>query len=147
MKTYKAHLISTSSNQKKILRKPVYRSSAIFPFILSKKLNTNIHFLGYWLIKRNIKEVEILITIRNKKGKIYKQFKKYITHVKSYTINLKKEINFEQFNNLFIGSIELEVFSKYDMVYPYPAFVINFDGLNNSSAVHTCGRVYNDKDD
>ena len=33
------------------------------------------------------------------------------------------------------------------MVYPYPAFVINFDGLNNSSTVHTCGRIYNDKDD
>ena len=147
MKTYKAHLVTTSSHQKKISRKPVYRSSAIFPFILSKKLNTNIHFLSYWLIKRNIKEVEILITIRNKKGKIYKKFKKHITHVKSYTINLKREINFEQFNNLFIGSIELEVFSKYDMVYPYPAFVINFDGLNNSSTVHTCGRIYNDKDD
>ena len=33
------------------------------------------------------------------------------------------------------------------MVYPYPAFVINFDGVNNSSAVHTCGRIYNDIDD
>jgi len=147
MKTYKDHVTSTTSFRKKIIRKPVYRSSAIFPFILSKKLNTNIHFLGYWLIKRDIKEVKVLVTIRNKKGKIFKQFKKCITQVKSYIINLKKEVNFDLFNNLFVGSIELEVFSKYDMVYPYPAFVINFDGLNNSSAVHTCGRVYNDIDD
>ena len=147
MKTYKDHLTSTSSFLKKDFRKPIYRSSAIFPFMLNKKLNVKIHFLGYWLIKRNIKKVKILFTIRNKNGKIFKRFKKNINQVKSYTVNLKKEVNFDKFQNLFVGSIELEVISKYDMVFPYPAFVVNFDGENNSSAVHSCGRIYNDIDD
>ena len=115
--------------------------------MLNKKLNVNVHFLGYWLIKRNIKKVKVLFTIRSKNGKIFKKFIRYINQVKSYTINLKKEVNFNKFQSLFVGSIELEVISKYDMVYPYPAFVINFDGVNNSSAVHTCGRIYNDIDD
>lgn len=147
MKTYKSHLLSTSYNYEKTLRRPVYRSSAIFPFILNKKLNTKIHFLGYWLIKRNIKEVKILTKIRGKKTKVLKQFTKNITAVKSYTIDLKKEMNFKNFNDSFEGSIELEVLSKYDMVYPYGAFVINFEGLNSSSVVHTCGRIYNNKED
>ena len=97
MKTYKDHLTSTSSFLKKDFRKPIYRSSAIFPFMLNKKLNVKIHFLGYWLIKRNIKKVKILFTIRNKNGKIFKRFKKNINQVKSYTVNLKKEVNFDKF--------------------------------------------------
>ena len=33
-------------------RKPVFRSSAIFPVIQTNFYTTNIMFLGYWLIKR-----------------------------------------------------------------------------------------------
>ena len=33
------------------------------------------------------------------------------------------------------------------MIYPYPAFVVNFEGKNSSTVVHTCGRIYNDKED
>lgn len=146
MKSYKNHLTSIGFNNNYLLRKPIYRSSAIFPFLINKKMNTNIHFLGYWLIKRNIKEITLLITIRNKLGKIYKRFSKAVIEVKSYTINLKKEIGENNKKN-FTGSIELEVFSTQDMVFPYPAFVVSFDGEESSSVVHTCGRVYNDHDD
>ena len=45
------------------------------------------------------------------------------------------------------GSIEVEVFSDVNMVYPYPAIVINYEGKNSSSVVHTCGRIYNDVND
>jgi len=147
MKTYKNHLTSTSNTKRKNLSNPVYRSSAIFPFILSNKLNTIIHYLSYWLIKRNIKEVNLLVTIRNKKGNIIKKTIKNIREVKSFMVNLKNEINFNHFSKLLTGSVELEVFSKEDLVYPYPAFVVNFEGVNSSSAVHTCGRIFNDKDD
>ena len=128
MKSYKDHLVSTDSRNNHLLRKPIFRSSAIFPVIFNKKLNTNIYFLGYWLIKRNIKEVNILVTIRDKSGNTMKRFNKLDNQDKSYSINLKKEININKIKK-FVGSIELEVFSTQDMVFPYPAFVINFDGL------------------
>ena len=146
MKSYKDHLVSTDSRNNHLLRKPIFSSSAIFPVIFNKKLNTNIYFLGYWLIKRNIKEVNILVTIRDKSGNTMKRFNKLVNQVKSYSINLKKEININKIKK-FVGSIELEVFSTQDMVFPYPAFVINFDGLNSSSVVHSCGRIYNDQED
>ncbi len=146
MKSYKDHLVSTNSSNNYLLRKPVFRSSAVFPVLYNKKLNTNIYFLGYWLIKRNIKEVNILVTIRNKSGTIIKRFNKLVNQVKSYSVNLKNEISNNKTTS-FIGSIELEVFSTQDMVFPYPAFVINFDGVNSSSVVHSCGRIYNDQDD
>lgn len=143
MKSFQSHLNSTQSGQNLIIKKPIFRSSAIFPFLVNKKMNTNIYFLGYWLIKRNIKQITILVTIRNKYGNIFKRFKKTIDTVKSYTISLRDEIDLKYKNNFF-GSIELEVFSSEDMVFPYPAFVINLDGKNSSSFVHTCGRIYND---
>ena len=147
MKSFQNHLRSLSYNTKNYLqRKPVFRSSAIFPFLINLNLNTKIHFLGYWLIKRNIKEINILITIRDKKGKIIKRFTKIINQVSAFTIDLKKELSIKKLN-LFFGSIELEVFSTQDMVYPYPAFVINLDGTKTSSFVHTCGRIYNDYED
>lgn len=146
MKSYKDHLVSTNTPNNYLLRKPVFRSSAVFPVISNEKLNTNIYFLGYWLIKRKIREINILVTIRKKPGDIIKRFNILVNQVKSYNINLKKEIK-NTTPKSFIGSIELEVFSTQDMVFPYPAFVINFDGLNSSSVVHSCGRIYNDKDD
>ena len=52
MKSYKDHLVSTNTPNNYLLRKPVFRSSAVFPVISNEKLNTNIYFLGYWLIKQ-----------------------------------------------------------------------------------------------
>ena len=73
MKSYQNHLASLNNTKNYYLRRPVFRSSAIFPFLINSHLNTKIHFLGYWLIKRNIKEINILISIRDKTGKILKK--------------------------------------------------------------------------
>ena len=53
MKTYKQHLITSKSFGEKLdpIKKPTFRSSAIFPIINNKFLETNITFLGYWLLK------------------------------------------------------------------------------------------------
>ncbi len=146
MKTYQNHLASLNNTKNYNLRRPVFRSSAIFPFLINSHLNAKIHFLGYWLIKRNIKEINILISIRDKSGKILKRFTKIINQVNAFTIDIKKELDIKKFS-VFFGSIELEVFSTQDMVYPYPAFIINLDGTKTSSFVHTCGRIYNDYED
>ena len=38
----------------------------------------------------------------------------------------------------FVGSIELEIFSSRDMVFSFPAFVLNYVSINSSTFVHTC---------
>jgi hypothetical protein len=147
MKTYKQHLITIKSFGEKLdpIKKPTFRSSAIFPVINNKFLETNIMFLGYWLIKRKILEVTVLITLRNQKGVIIKRESMIIDKIKSYKISIRKMINSRNTN--FVGSLELEVFSTRDMVFPYPAFVINYLSKKSSTFVHTCGRVYNDFED
>ena len=147
MKTYEQHLTSSHSFGEKLdlIKKPTFRSSAIFPVINNKFLETNILFMGYWLIKRKILEVTVLVTLRNQKGVIVKRETTIVDQIKSYKISVKKMIS--NGNKDFIGSIELEVFSTRDMVFPYPAFVLNYLSKDSSTFVHTCGRIYNDYED
>ena len=110
------------SKHNKVCRKPIFRSSAIFTYCINKNINTKILFLGYWLIKRNINEISILITIRDENGIIIKRYNTEINCIKSYEINIKKEILEKNIDKNFFGSIELEVFSSKDMVFPLPCF-------------------------
>ena len=71
MKTYSQHLSGTGQTSRiDIIRKPVLRSSAIFPYLINNKIDNKFLLLGYWLLKRNIKEILLLITIRSKDGKM-----------------------------------------------------------------------------
>ena len=64
MKSYQAHLSSTSLQKaKNISKNDVLRSSAIFPFIINKEIDTSLLFMGYWLLKRNIKSIHIEVKL------------------------------------------------------------------------------------
>lgn len=131
-----------------INRKPIFKSSAIFPAIQNNFYTTNIMFLGYWLIKRKIREITILITLRNKEGKIIERNTLLVDSPKSYSIELNSLLqNTPNKDSEFFGSIELEIFSTQDMVFPYPALVLNYYGENFNTCVHTLGRIYNDFED
>ena len=146
MKTYSQHLSGTGQTANiDIVRKPILRSSAIFPFMINSKIDNKFLLLGYWLIKRDIKEVLLLITIRSKSGEIIFRSKKIIDQVKAYKFSVKKLLNYKSGN--FIGSIEFEVFSTHDLFYPYPACVLEASSKDCSTFVHTCGRIYNDFED
>ena len=62
MKSYSNHLTYTQTSGE-ILAKdyyPTMRSSAIFPVrVIDEKVNTIVTFMGYWLLKRDIKERDI----------------------------------------------------------------------------------------
>ena len=148
MKTYQAMLESSHSydEQLNVYKKPVFRSSAIFPFMVGETTNAFIHFMGYWLFKRNIKEISLLYTIRNHGGNILKRDTIFIDRVKAFLIDVRNELS-GCAPGAIDGSIELEVFSVRDMVFPYPAFVLEYSSAQGSSFVHTAGRVYNDFED
>lgn len=149
MKSYTKHLKSTQEfGEKKDSLKPVLRSSAIFPVVQNDSFTSSIHFLGYWLLKRNIHEVNLVITLRDSNGNILLQKTEIIDNAKAFAIILSKllsEINYVE--NFFLGSIETEFTTTQDMVYPYPALVLEYHNESFNTCVHTLGRIYNDHED
>ena len=151
MKSYYSHLSSRKEFGEKSehTRKPVLRSSAVFPVIKNENYSTRINFLGYWLIKRNIPEVHLLITLREDSGNIILRKSETISSVQAFSINLNnllKELEFPSDEN-FLGSIETEFFTTRDMVFPYPALVLEYYNDDFNTCVHTLGRIYNDFED
>ena len=99
--------------------------------------------MGYWMLKKNIKNITLSYKLRNQAGELIIKKERKINQVKSYLLSVKKLISKKKITNNFIGSIELEFLSKKNLTYPFPACVINFDYKNGSSFVHTTGRTYN----
>ena len=150
MKSYYQHLSSTREfgEKENILKKPILRSSAIFPVVQNEFYSSAIHFLGYWLLKRNIPEVTLVITLRNSDGNTLSRQTQIINSAKAFSINLDKilnEINYT--GNSFVGSIETEFHTTRDMVFPYPALVLEYQNEQFNTCVHTLGRIYNDLED
>ena len=134
--------------KKNILKKPILRSSAIFPVIHNEFYSSSIHFLGYWLLKRNIPEVTLIITLRNDIGNTLLRKTEIIDSAKAFSINLDEilqELNLK--TSIFIGSIETEFHTTRDMVFPYPALVLEYKNEKFNTCVHTLGRIYNDFED
>ena len=151
MKSYYTHLKSSMEfgENKETTIKPILRSSAVFPVIHNQHYSSSIHFLGYWLLKRNIPEVTFMMTLRDQSGKILLKKVEIINEAKAFSINLSsllKEINFDS-ETYFIGSIETEFTTMRNMVFPYPALVLQYSNKEFNTCVHTLGRIYNDSDD
>ncbi len=150
MKSFYKHLSSRLEfgESQEITRKPILRSSGIFPVVKNSNYNSRIIFLGYWLIKRNIPEVGLIITLRDQKGKILLRKIQNIDSVKAFSIELDVLLNEINYNSKeFFGSIESEFNTTRDMVFPYPALVLEYFNSDFSSCVHTVERIYNDFED
>ena len=147
MKSYSQHLKSTQEfgETHSTIKKPILRSSGIFPVIQNQHYSSSIHFLGYWLLKRNIPEITLGITLRNADGTTLLQKTEIIDVAKAFSVNLSSllsEIDFDIKNN-FLGSIEIEFHSTKDLVFPYPALVLEYHNEKFNTCVHTLGRIYN----
>ena len=91
----------------KILQKNLFFTvSAIFPVVQNEFYTSSLHFLGYWLLKRNISEVTFVLTLRNSTGQILLRKTEIIDSAKAFSVNLHSllaEINpevkkFHRFN-------------------------------------------------
>lgn len=128
--------------------RPTFRSSAIFPVLENEHYHTRVLFMGYWLLKRNIREIGMLITLRNEKGGMLDRSYLMIDSSKAFSIHIKEILHRKgHVVDAFVGSLELEIFSTVDLVFPYPAFVINYFNEHFSTVVHSVGRIYNDVED
>ena len=151
MKSYYQHLKSTKEfgEKQNLIKKPILRSSGIFPVVKNEHYTSSIHFLGYWLLKRNISEVALVITLRSSDGNTLLRKIESINSAKAFAVTLNyllSEINFDKKKN-FVGSIEIEFNTTQDMVFPYPALVLEYHNEKFNTCVHTLGRIYNDFED
>jgi hypothetical protein len=152
MRSYYSHLEATKSigENVSLAQRPVFRSSAIFPVLHNSRYSSRILFMGYWLVKRNITEIGLLYTLRKKNGSILSRKYSLIDSAKAFSIDMSEfseEIKQSGDINDFTGSLELEIFSTKDLVFPYPAFVLVYYSDSFSTVVHTVGRIYNDTED
>jgi hypothetical protein len=151
MKSFYQHLKSTKEfgEKENLIKKPILRSSGIFPVVQNQFHTSSIHFLGYWFLKRNISQVKLIVILRNVDGKTLLKKVELIDTAKAFAINLRNlllEIDFPN-NENFIGSIEIEFHTTQDMVFPYPALVLEYHNEKFNTFVHTLGRIYNDDED
>jgi hypothetical protein len=148
MKSYKNALISTKSygEIQALDYRPTMRSSAVFPLLHKPNRLLSIYtFMGYWLSKKNIAVVTALLTVRDKFGEKLMVRSIEITDSRAFEI-LSCDV-LKNPSREFSGSVEIEIFSAVDMVFPYPAITFALKGVNGLTFVHTCGRIYNDFDD
>ena len=104
--------------------------------------------MGYWFVKRGISNLGLLISLRDEQGNLIYRRNSSLDSAQSYEIPIDQVLEeCGQPTSEFIGSIELEVFSSVDLVFPYPALVVNYYNEFGSGVVHTTGRVYNDFED
>ena len=146
MKSYINHIKATANNALLLKNRPIMRSSAIFPIRVNEsELDTIVTFLGYWMIKRKITEVTVVMTLRDKKGSLINLDTFLVDEVKSYSWSMKELLEKNLISTKdFIGSIEIEIFSSRNMVFPYPAITFAYKSDIGLAFVHSCGRVYND---
>lgn len=150
MRSYYAHLENAIFQPNvKIPPKPVFRSSAIFPILSVPGISARMLFMGYWILKRHIKEIAAQINLRSSSGQLLNRSSLLIQEPKTYRIELKDQLVAAGLppDEPFTGSLEIEFFSTANLVFPFPAVVINYYGPAFSSVVHTAQRVYNDFDD
>src|SRR6185437_14015421 len=102
-------------------KKPIFRSSAAFPVIHNENVSSRVLFMGYWILKREISEIGLVYTLRNQGGQIINRKYININTPRAQRIVLSDLLEDANHTGNFIGSIELEVFSAKDMVFPYPA--------------------------
>ena len=148
MKSYNDHLNSIKKSVNKNLG--VFRSSAIFSVIINDKIDTEISFLSYWFLKRKIKKIIFNIVLRDRTGNKIVIKKINISFTKVFNFSVRRLLSLTPYkldNENFIGSIELEFLSRVNMVFPFPAVMINLKSKNSSAFVHTCGRIFNNKFD
>jgi len=130
-----------------VLREPVQilRSSAVFYFIHDGDTTTEIHFMNYWREKKSIVDIEMKITLRELGGKTFFQTSSKIESKGSYILKISELLKQSQFNNkISQGSIEVEFFSKDNMVFAFPAALVRYVGKNWHTLSHTTPRYFSE---
>ena len=141
MKSYQQHL-QTLLSQKPSSK--THEASAIFPFFSGGFVQTQLTFLNYWALKRDIHDIHLKILLRDPHGNLLIQKEMKIDQVKVYQLNLKDWI-FSPYP--LFGSIEVKFSSEENLVFPYPGVSALYSSKESVSFVHAAQRLYNHAQD
>ena len=147
MRSYKEHL-NTIASSLSVNSKPVFRASAIFPVFHEPDFSSRLLFLGYWLLKRGVSNLTAVATLRSSTGELLDRTIFTIDEARAWRLEISEalaKINWKE--SSFIGSMEIEFFSAKNLVFPFPAVIVNYYGPHFSSMVHTAQRVFNNFED
>lgn len=149
MRSYYSHLETAMGTKTAMAPRPTLRASAIFPVLRMPGISSRVLFMGYWMLKRNIKQIAAVATLRSTEGTILHRQTFTVEEPKTYRVELEDMLKASGFSDEddFTGSLEIEFFSIISLVFPYPAVVINYYGPKFSAVVHTAQRIYNDYED
>jgi hypothetical protein len=147
MRTLQEVLTNEGPAQAGSFRKPAFRSSGLFPIYEDADIHTRLTFLGYWPLRSKGRDVGIFVTVRDEYGApvLRKHFN--VSAPQVYALDIRELMADSPERIPAHGSIEMEVFSSGDLVFPFPAVVLNYYGDNFSTVVHTSQRVFNDAED
>jgi hypothetical protein len=130
-------------NQGVDLNHKVTHSSALFLVIDSEKngVETEINFLNYWKIKRNVANLRGRITLRKLNGAFIASEDFNVLELKAYTIKIRPHLEALGLCE-FTGTVELEFFSTENLYIPYPAAIVRYVGKNWHTGMHSTARYY-----
>jgi hypothetical protein len=115
------------------------RSSTIFPVYINERNNQFLVFQNYWKWKNKIKNIRLILTLRNENSTKISKIK--------YVIKDHNEISIKKIFNIkkkFIGQLECELESTENLKFPYPALMFFYQNSSGyESAVHSAGRHLN----
>lgn len=146
MRSYKEHLISVGSAT---TTKPIFRASGIFPVFHEKDFSSRLIFMGYWMLKRGVSSLSAVATLRSAAGAILDRTMFTIDEARAWRLEVAEALAKSGWDlqTPFFGSMEIEFFSIKNLVFPFPAVVVNYYGPHFSTMVHTAQRVFNDFED
>ncbi len=119
----------------------VLRSSALFYVVQSAEVQTDILLFNYWLHKRGLSGLDLLVTLRDASGNTVCTEASVIDFRGAKTLRIEQLLHKASLPPPFEGSIEIEILSREDLTIPYPAVVIRYYGPNWHSTTHSYSRV------
>lgn len=130
-----------------VLRDPieVTRSSAVFYFCHDDKMTTQIHFMNYWLQKRDVVDIKMRITLRMMSGETIYQEQTKIVSKGAHIIEISELLKKTQLTKkISEGSIEIEFLSPDNLVFAYPAALVRYVGNDWHTLSHSTPRYFSE---
>jgi hypothetical protein len=133
----KIKIESTQENKERQKNSYFNSSSAVF-FVNhnpEQSIETEISFLNHFLLKREITDVVVNISLYRINGELVRKSSIELTDPKTYSINPCIGMS-----EKFLGSVYLEFQSKHNLAVPFCAVVMAIKSKGSVCAVHTYGR-------
>lgn len=123
----------------------IHRSSALFYFRVNEVVDTELHFLNYWGLKRSIENLKFSITCYDMAGqKLFVQ--KDLKIIRGANVFSLKQLLKDNFKNSYPkeGSFEFEILCDEHLFMSYPAAVVRYVGSDWHTLAHSTQRIYSE---